>query len=381
MTTAPWPSPRFQLDLGDHMPNIFGPDQHGGRFSIVSSKPGPFAILSIPPAETERAAPALRAFDEAVQGLGAAKPNAVVAMAGAAEVVHGQARALALRTAVLADTRGQLAEPFRALRDGQPARESGRAGIIAVVTDPDQIIRAVVEYESPDGFRAGLLAALTQCEGPGQRAEAHGFAPVLRIPRLLDAVQCQALIAAWEGSHTPGTVGLTGSYGEVVDQKAENRICYDHALREGALKAALLSTIAPRIRAAANRAFQFDIQCYGGLMVVGYPASEGGFFGAHRDNTNPAHMHRRFALTVNLNTGAYEGGGIWFPEYADQVYDPPAGDGLVFSCSVLHEARVVTRGTRFILSAFMWGAAEEQQRQRSLRDAQARRQQGVKVVS
>ncbi|MFQ5458991.1 MAG: 2OG-Fe(II) oxygenase [Myxococcota bacterium] len=106
--------------------------------------------------------------------------------------------------------------------------------------------------------------------------------------------------------------------------------------------------------------------------MVGYPASEGGLFAPHRDNLDPAHMHRRFALTINLNTREYEGGGVWFPEFADTVYDPPAGDGILFSCSLLHEAKVVTKGTRFIVSGFMWGPAEEALRQRNAREAAAR---------
>ncbi len=118
----------------------------------------------------------------------------------------------------------------------------------------------------------------------------------------------------------------------------------------------------------------------GRVTLTVYPASEGGFFGSHRDNTNPALMHRRFALTLNLNTGEYEGGGVWFPEYADTLYDPPAGDGVVFSCSLLHEAKVVTEGWRFILSGFMWGAAEEESRQRSLHETAARRQRGTPIA-
>ena len=57
------------------MPDVFGPDQHGGSFSILSAAPA--------------------------------------AMLGSADQIHGLTRSLALRTAVLADTRGQLAAPCR----------------------------------------------------------------------------------------------------------------------------------------------------------------------------------------------------------------------------------------------------------------------------
>ena len=47
-------------------------------------------------------------------------------------------------------------------------------------------------------------------------------------------------------------------------------------------------------------------------------------------------------MTLNLNTGGYEGGALWFPEFGRQLYAPEAGGAVVFSCSLLHEALPVT---------------------------------------
>lgn len=380
MKLPAWPITRFKLDIGDRMPNISGPDQNGGRFSVIMAPPGPFAVLSVPPGDSAAIDAALKAFDQAVHADGACRPNAVIAVTGSADQVHGRATSLHIRTSTLADTRGHLAALFRAGREGQPDNTHTRDGIFAIVTDPDQTIRAVIPFAGIDGFRSEMGRALDEVETAGARAHAHGFAPVLRIPHLLSSAQCRALIATWETSHEPGTVGTTGRYGESVNKAANRRVCYDHTVRDKVLHGQIVSTIGPRIRDAAQRAFQFDIQCYEPLLIVGYPAGESGFFASHRDNIDPAHMHRRFALTINLNTGEYEGGGIWFPEYADTVYDPPAGDGVVFSCSLLHEAKVVTKGTRFIVSGFMWGAAEEALRQRNAREAAARRQRGTPIA-
>ena len=103
----------------------------------------------------------------------------------------------------------------------------------------------------------------------------------------------------------------------------------------------------------------------GGSFVneMRYQAERGDYFGPHRDNFTPANAHRRFAMTLNLNTGEYQGGGVRFPEYAPDVCDPEAGGAVIFSCSLLHEAVAVTKGRRFILSGFMWGEQEERQRQ------------------
>ncbi len=370
-----WPTTRFKLDIGDRVPNIFGPDQHGGRFSVNRAPPGPFVILSVPAGDSAAIDAAISAFDEAVHTDNGPQPNAVIAVVGPDDQVHGRVRSLNIQTSTLADTRGQLAALFRAGRDGQPDDSRLRHGAIAIVTDSSQTIQAVILFANADHFKSELKCALNKVDKVGERDQAHGFAPVLCIPHLLNSEQCRVLMAAWEISHQPGKVAGSGQYGESINKPLDKRVCYDHFIRENELlHTQIISTIGPRIRDAVERAFNFDIRCYEPFFIVGYPASEGGFFGSHRDNIDPAHMHRRFALSVNLNTSEYEGGGVWFPEYADTVYDPPAGDGVVFSCSLLHEAKVVTKGTRFILSGFMWSAAEEALRQRNVREATARRQ-------
>ncbi len=104
MTTPAWPNNRFKLDIGDRMPNIFGPDQHGGRFSVMAAPPGAYAILSVPAGENTAADAALKAFDETVRADTISPPNAVIAMTGSADRVHGRATSLDIRTSTLADT-------------------------------------------------------------------------------------------------------------------------------------------------------------------------------------------------------------------------------------------------------------------------------------
>jgi len=367
--SSSWKTTRFKLDAGDRLPNISGPDHHGGRFSVLMAPPGPFAILSVPASDGDAIDAALAAFDAALRGGDGLRANAVIAMVGLADWVHDRARSLRIRTPALADTRGQLAALIRAGRDGRPDGSGERDGIVAIVTDPDQTIRSVIPFDDADRFKSAMERALDATETAGRRT--HAFAPVLRIPHLLTPGQCGALIATCQSSHRPGKVGTTGRYGESVNKLTERRVCYDHDC-DSVLHERILSTVGSRIHDAVQRAFHFDIQCYEPFLIVGYPASEGGSFAPHRDNLDPAHMHRRFALTINLNTREYEGGGVWFPEFADTVYDPPAGDGILFSCSLLHEAKVVTKGTRYIVSGFMWGLAEETLRQRNAREAATR---------
>jgi predicted 2-oxoglutarate/Fe(II)-dependent dioxygenase YbiX len=88
-------------------------------------------------------------------------------------------------------------------------------------------------------------------------------------------------------------------------------------------------------------------------MVACYEASAG-HFKPHRDNTTKGTAHRRFAVTINLNAGEYEGGDLRFPEFGNRTYRAPTGGAIVFSCSLLHEATPVTAGRRYAFLPFLY---------------------------
>lgn len=64
-------------------------------------------------------------------------------------------------------------------------------------------------------------------------------------------------------------------------------------------------------------------------------------------------IRRKLAVTINLNTGDYEGGDLRFPEYGPELIQPPRGGAVVFSCLMLHEVLPVTSGERFVLLMFL----------------------------
>jgi predicted 2-oxoglutarate/Fe(II)-dependent dioxygenase YbiX len=72
-------------------------------------------------------------------------------------------------------------------------------------------------------------------------------------------------------------------------------------------------------------------------------------------------------VTINLNTGEYEGGELCFPEYGPQTYVAPAGGAVVFSCSLLHEARPVTKGVRYASLPFLYDEDAAKVRAENLR--------------
>ena len=83
----------------------------------------------------------------------------------------------------------------------------------------------------------------------------------------------------------------------------------------------------------------------------------GGYFRPHRDNNQLGTSHRQFAVTINLNAEDYEGGDLAFPEFGALTYRPASGDGVVFSCSLLHEALPVTKGHRYAFLPFLYDEA------------------------
>jgi predicted 2-oxoglutarate/Fe(II)-dependent dioxygenase YbiX len=102
-------------------------------------------------------------------------------------------------------------------------------------------------------------------------------------------------------------------------------------------------------------------------IVCCYAAEDGGHFRAHRDNTTKGTAHRKFAVTINLNTEEYEGGALRFPEFGDRQYRPPTGGAVVFSCSLLHEALPVTAGERFAFLPFLYDEAGAKLRDENLK--------------
>ena len=221
-----------------------------------------------------------------------------------------------------------------------------------VVLDPDLRVVGVVTGEQSSVDIVALLDAAIH-RGPDN--EVRHQAPVLFIPRVLDAEQRDRLIrvAEREGDVETGVErSAGGTRSEVLDASYKRR--RDHTVRDPDLLRELSSVVGRRAMPEVRKAFAFRATRFEGFKIACYDASTGGFFRAHRDNLTLSTAHRVFALTLNLND-AYEGGQLRFPEYGNQLYRPDAGAALVFSCAHLHEVRDVTAGRRFVLLSFLYG--------------------------
>jgi predicted 2-oxoglutarate/Fe(II)-dependent dioxygenase YbiX len=255
---------------------------------------------------------------------------------------------------------------IRAIDSGQFLDRCGvgaRDSLVLVVGRNQRVALRLDPAACPDAV-AACLACLDDLPREAAR-EIVQPAPLIMIPDLLSRELCRTLIERFETSPVEegkvARVDAAGKACNVVDHAKKSRrdmlIRPDDALHE-MLRNMLLGRCAPEIA----KAFQVHVAHLDRILVSRYDAGAG-WFRRHRDNEAENVAFRQFALSLNLNTGAYEGGHLLFPEYNDHRYSPPAGGGVLFSTGVLHEAAPVTAGRRYVLLTFLHSDAAEVRRQ------------------
>jgi peroxiredoxin len=182
--------------------------------------------------------------------------------------------------------------------------------------------------------------------------------PVLLVPEVFSADDCRKLIEIFRTrgqtflEKTAASDYLGTDYKmRIPEHMREDRI--DHFFFDKDTVEFLrqrLNRVIPEI----HRAFQYRITKYESLRMASYEGTRAGLGYGHRDNI-PPFTHRRFAMSINLNTDEFEGGALRFPEFGDQRYRPESGTAIVFSSSLLHEAMQVSAGRRFVFLAFLFG--------------------------
>jgi hypothetical protein len=233
-----------------------------------------------------------------------------------------------------------------------------------VVTDANLRIRKIYERVDPRTHPAEVLAAVKQLVGRDEPRLVPMQAPVLLVPDAFDRDLCRRLIHTWEteGHGDSGyMLEVGGKTVGVFDHK--RKIRQDHFMKHGPLTDEVKRLLSRRVVPEIKKAFDFQVTRHEEFRIACYDASSGGYFRPHRDNTGSGVAHRRFAMSLNLNTEEYEGGYLRFPEYGPYLYRPETGAAVVFSCSLLHEATDITAGRRFVLLTFFYGEREAQIRE------------------
>jgi len=209
--------------------------------------------------------------------------------------------------------------------------------------------------ENLDDFMQQLKAVYTSLIQSSPQI-LHQQAPVLFIPRVLDAGKCAELIQFFkkEGGQPSGIAHIEGNNIRwQPDPSVKMR--RDVYMKDSALLESIKELLARRVLPEIKRCFNFQVTQHEVFKLVCYDAHTGGYFRPHRDNESRDTQHRRFAMTLNLNTGDYTGGQLRFPEFGPDLYQPERGGALIFSCSLLHEVIPITAGERYVLLGFfLW---------------------------
>lgn len=358
------PAQTFRLGVGDPVPDRGWVDMNGARVSLAQSvNAGRMAILvaASDPA-MDAAEPALRALRDAARRPECAGLRIFAITPGAPADGFGVTARLDLPFPVLSDASFALG---RALGFGPAVPE-----MAVIVVDPNQRVLRILKpaAAAPDGGHAcaaQAIAAATEWRAAQQASTVVvSQAPVLLVPNILTPEHCARVIDAWEtGQRYEGGVASKAHGGNVP--VADVKIREDVALADlGPEAQELFAIFGRRLFPQIRKAFNFRATRAETLRIGCYTADDGGHFVPHRDDTTPYTAHRRFAMSLNLNADAYDGGYLRFPEYGPQLYSPPTGGAVVFSCSLLHEATRITAGRRFVLLGFFYGEAEQALRER-----------------
>lgn len=232
-----------------------------------------------------------------------------------------------------------------------------------LLLDPNLQVRALLPFAADAAELPSLLALLQGLPPVARFAGVELHAPVIQIPAIFEPAFCARLIDAYRRHG-----GEVSGFMQEVDGRTVGRhdprhkVRNDHLVEDEALKREIQLRIRRRVAGVIRQVHCFEATRMERYLVACYDAADGGHFRAHRDNTTRGTAHRRFALSINLNDD-FEGGELHFPEYGPRRYKPPAGHGVVFSCSLLHAVDPVRRGQRFAFLPFLYDEAAAAQRE------------------
>jgi len=348
MPAAPRKQAKPQLQVGDHAPVFSCSDVAGELFEFYVAVEGKPIVL-------------LFCGDNDLEKLSKSALSTL-------SIDHDKVQAVALAAGAAAQVKARVPEqdwPYRTLVDPGSEITSGIAALSGVdapsvyVLDPNQRIVGIAGLEEDDDLQSWLDDCLEEASHDNPPETVATIPPVLVVPRVLEPEDCEWLIGLWrDGEKHAGQVahGAASADRKGVAQDIKRR--EDYVLTEPEYQQRVLNRVMPRLVPELKKIFHFHRFQMEALRVGCYKATDKGFFDVHRDNCNPSVADRKYAITINLNTGEYEGGDLRFPEYGNELFAPPAGGAIVFSCSMLHEVLPVTKGERFVLLTFLTQPAQ-----------------------
>lgn len=338
------------LTRGDRAPNFLLPGLDNKLWVFYDKVRGKRNLLVLHPAGEKSVVALIEGIEKALPALAAAEIDPFLLLLGTESAIQADLAKLSSPPSfmVFQDLDGKV-YPALTKAFGRGPNHS-----LALLLDENQ--RVLEDLGEPDTqVAAKALTSNAQQSRLGRAGTLDSVAPVLIVPNVLDDDACDALIDRW---HKLGHVeGLAQSRDEQGRAKAlvahETKKRRDHRITDAAVARDLSQLIGRRIAPELSKSFGLERFAFDHFVVTCYTAERGDYFRPHRDNTTKETQDRLFAMTLNLNTADYEGGGLHFPEYGPAHYAPPRGGAILFPCSLIHEATPVTKGERFTLLNFL----------------------------
>jgi peroxiredoxin len=346
------PATPTKLEPGDIFPRVGFRSEAGEPFDLgLDDVAGTPLVLLLCPSKalanaTEKLIALGTVHDELI-GLGARV--FAITPATAEENVETK-RQLGLPFEFLSDPKGSLVQAVPGSANGSSTEGSVTALVVRSnahvmrnfenLTDPNPVVQAI--YEETRRRRSTTITM---------------HPPVLIVPDVLSRKDCQRLITIFT---MEGNIWVElGKQADVKfdfkmrnpDYGRQDRV--DHVIMNQETRNFLTARLRDRLLPEINKAFQSRVVPIEAFRIGSYQGKREGWPHGHRDNSLPEVAHRRFAVSINLNSEDYEGGGLRFPEYGEQSYRPETGAAIVFSCSMLHEALEVEEGCRNVLMTFL----------------------------
>lgn len=246
-----------------------------------------------------------------------------------------------------------------------------------LVIDPSLRVLANVPFAADGSDREQVFELLDRQPHPSRFAGFEIPAPVLVIPNVFDQNLCRHLITLYDhqGGEESGVIrNNTG----VFDRAFKSR--KDYTVEDPQLIGYIQGLITRRVLPDIERLFFMKITRMERYIVGCYAAEDGGHFRPHRDNNPGITHHRRYAVSINLNSD-FDGGAVSFPEYNPRGIKAPPGWAVVFPCAALHMVSAVTRGRRYAFLPFVYDEAGAALRQGYLAKVAAEQAQAAGSVA
>jgi hypothetical protein len=260
--------------------------------------------------------------------------------------------------------KARLRLPFDVLLDGS-------AELLNLFTEPangpdDGVIvlidqnRRIVSVHRDVGAVPTVLTEIAALTAAPRVLTLDSHPPVLVLPRVFDAADCERLIDLWhrpvrlwrsDGLTNSGYANETGDFKVRIESYGRTD---QYVVRDTAMQSYIDRRVIRRVLPEIAKSFAVSPSYREDYRIACYDSAERGGLKGHRDNPTQERRHRQFTISVNLNAGEYDGGALRFREYGDQLYEVERGSAVVWSCSLLHEVTDVTRGRRFMLGTHIF---------------------------